>query len=175
MHFFFRKRKSGLLAIEHGFFVEKFTVIKYKSREKHLENKPYDILDEICERGINCLVNGGITEMWNLIIGDSADTFAEANAEIGVGNDNTAAAAAQDDLISVTAEWKAMDAGYPSVSNQTITFSGTFPDGDGEFQWYECGVRNGAVAPVLMNRVVSDKGTKAAGEEWVARLQITLS
>ena len=175
MNFFIRKRKSGLLAVEHGYFVEKWSVIKFKDKEKRIQNRPYDILEAICERGINCLLNGGITEMWNIIIGDSADTYAEANAEIGVGDDDTAAAAAQDDLISVTAEWVAMDAGYPTVAAQTVTFSGTFIDGAGEYDWNECAVRNGAVAPILMNRVVAAKGTKAAGEEWVARLAITLS
>jgi len=175
MEFFIKRRKSGLLAIENGHFIEKFTVIKFKTKAKRLENKPYDILENICESKINCLLNVGITEMWNVIIGDSADTFDNVNAEIGIGSDDTAAAAAQTGLLDVAAEWAAMDGAYPSVLNQTATWSGTFIDGEAEYAWKECAVRNGAVAPITMNRVVSDKGIKGAGEEWVARLAITLS
>lgn len=175
MNFFIKKRKSGLLAADHGYFIEKFTVIKFKNKARRIEDKPYDILEAICERGINCLLNGGITAMWNLMAGLSADHYSEAAAAIGIGSTATAASAAQTNLLDASAVWKAMDAGYPTVANQTITFSGTFADGQAEFAWQECAVRNGNATPVVMNRVVSSKGTKGAGEEWVARLQITLA
>lgn len=175
MEFFLRRRKSGLVSAEHGYFIEKFTVIKYKDREKHLENKPYDILEAICERGINCLLDAGITQMWNLIIEAEADGFGNADAEIGIGSTATAAVHTQSNLLDGSAEWKAMDGGYPTVVGPIATWSGTFEDGAAEYHWQECAVRNGAVSPIVMNRVVSDKGTKSAGEEWVARLAITLS
>jgi len=173
MEFIMKKHKNGLLVPEHAHFIEKFSVIKFKNHDRRLRNKPYDILEEVCISGINCLLNVGITLMWNLIIGDSAAHFDNLNAKIGVGSDATAADATQTDLQDINAEWASMDAGYPSVSGQTVTFSGTFADTEAEFHWQECAVRN--VTPTLMNRVVSDKGTKVSGEEWVARLAITLS
>lgn len=168
-----KRRKSGLEVLEHAGYIEKFTVIKYKSADRAYEKKPYDIIEDICEGGINCLLNAGITLLLNLLIAGSSDDFAAA--EIGVGDDNTAAAAAQTALQDAGAEWAAMEATFPSVSGQTVTFQGQFADGEAEFHWQECAVKQATGATTLLNRVVADKGTKAAGEVWSAKLQITVS
>lgn len=173
MEFYLKKRKSSLMAAENGYFVEKFTVIKFKDIYKASDNKPYDILENICENKINCLLNAGITQVWNLLIKSNEDHFDAA--QIGVGNSSTAAAATQTDLQGASKDWHAMEVSYPSVSNQTITFQGQFGDGHAEFNWLECAVRQAGNGTTLLNRVVSDKGTKAAGEVWSAKLQITLS
>lgn len=151
------------------------TVIKYKNVKDYKENKPYQKIIEVHRSDINCLLNAGITLMWNLITGDSALHYAEASAEIGVGSDNTAAVATQDDLLDGSAVWVGMDANFPAISAQKITFAGTFGDGVAQFSWQECGVRQGGAATTLINRVVTDKGTKAAGEVWVAKVEITIT
>ena len=167
-----KRRKSGLEVLEHAGYIEKFTVIKYKSVDRAYEKKPYDILESICEGGINCLLNAGITLLLNLLIADG-DNFAAA--EIGVGDDATAASAAQTDLLDAGAEWAAMEATFPSVADQTVTFQGQFGDGEAEFHWQECAVKQATGVTTVLNRVVADKGTKAAGEVWSAKLQITLT
>ena len=159
---------------EKGRFLETLTIIKYKSQEDRDKNKPYDEVVEKCEAG-KCLLNGGITKMWNLIIGAEEAEYDNATSEIGIGDDNTAAAPAQSDLEAVVnVLWKAMEATYPQVSNQKVTFQSEFGSAEGNYAWEECAVRQTG-ANVLMNRIVSAKGTKVVGEVWTAKLEITLS
>lgn len=153
-------------------FKEIFTVTKYRNDEDYKKGKAYQILIDIYEGKINCMLNAGITELWDLVIGGSAEHLDNSNAQIGVGDDATAADPTQTDLQDAGAEWATMEATFPSISNQKVTFAGSFADGEAEFHWQECAVRYGAAGTVL-NRVVADKGTKAAGEVWVAKLEIT--
>ena len=69
------------------------------------EGVPSDILeqygvepDEIVVCHGNLLLNEGIQEMWDLIMGTGATLYNNANADIGVGDTATAAAATQTDL-----------------------------------------------------------------------------
>ena len=154
---------------------EKLTIEKYKSHADRLANKPYEVVEEVCIGGINCLLNAGITEIWNLVINASTYHPDNTNAQLGVGDSDTAADAAQTDLqAAVNKDYNAMDASYPIVADQTVTFSATFGSAEANFAWNECAVRYGAAGTVF-NRIVSAKGTKVDGEEWVARLAITLS
>ena len=159
--------------MEHGYFIEKFTAIKYKNAERALEGKPYDILTNVCEMGINCLLNAGITQIWDLLIKTNENHYDAP--QIGVGSTATAADPVQTNLLDAGAEWAVMEATYPSVAGSVITFQGQFADGAAEFHWQECAVRQAGAATIVLNRVVADKGTKAAGEVWSAKLQITLS
>lgn len=153
-------------------FKEIWIVLKYKNDKDYREGKSYQVLIEVFKSGVNCMLNAGIAELWNLVIGGSALHLDNTNAQIGVGSDATAAVATQTDLQDAGAEWATMEATYPSISNQKVTFAGSFGDGEAEFHWQECAVRYGAAGTVF-NRVVADKGTKAAGETWVAKLEIT--
>lgn len=151
------------------------TVIKYKNDKNYKENRPYQTIVEVHISDINCFLNAGITLMWNLIAGLSALHYAEASAQIGVGSDDTEADPTQTDLQDAGAVWVAMDVDFPEVSAQKITFAGTYGDGVALFAWKECGVRQGGAATTLINRVVTDKGTKAVGEVWVAKSEITIT
>lgn len=173
MEWFIKRRKNGLETIEKAHVVETYSVIKFKNIEKALEKKPYDILTNICESGINCLLNAGITQVWRLLIAANADNFSAA--QIGVGSTATAASAAQTNLLDGSADWTTMENSYPSVSGSIVTFQGQFGDGHAEFNWKECAVRQAGAGTTVLNRVVSDKGTKTAGEVWSAKLQITLT
>jgi len=175
MEFIIEKRKSGLVEVmERGHCIEKFTVIKYKNMERALAKKPYDILESVCESGINCLLNAGITLLLNLLIKVDTTHYFDAPV-VGVGSTATAADPTQTNLLDGSADWHAMEATFPSVSAQTVTFQAQFGDGHAEFHWQECAAKQASGATTVFNRVVSDKGTKAAGEVWSAKLQITFA
>ena len=86
----------------------------------HESFKPY----EVVEGEGNCLLNIGIDEMWDLIVGDSANHFNNASAQIGVGDSSTAADATQTDLQAATNKtYKAMESGGTWTLEVTITLS----------------------------------------------------
>jgi len=154
---------------------EELTITKYKNREDYLKGKSYEQTKEICESGINCLLNAGITRIWNLVCGLNTLHYDSGNAQIGVGDGDAAALPAQTDLQGANKTWVTMDDGYPSVSDQTATWQGIFTGASGNHAWKECAVRQGIDTTPLINRVVTDKGTKVEGEIWTSKLQITLS
>lgn len=126
----------------------------------------------------NLALNEGIQGILDLIAGLATPTlWNEANSYFGVGDDATAAAAAQTGLLAaVNKEYNAVDAGYPTRSSQTVTWRGTFGNGEAEFDWNEFTVANGnSNAAVNLNRKVYAYGTKAVGKTWVISLALTLS
>jgi hypothetical protein len=127
--------------------------------------------------GYNLLLNEGINALWTLVAGGSETAYNNANAELGVGDSTTAAAATQTDLQAATNKlFKAMDASYPTYGTlQKITFRSTFASGDANFAWQEFSVRNGNSANKNLNRLVSAQGTKTSGQSWQLTLEITLS
>ena len=161
--------------IEKAKVTEVLTVKKYRSAKDRENKRPYEVKREVCIRGINCLLNAGITKMWNLIIGAASDHYDNSGAQLGVGDSNTAADPAQTDLQGTNKTWKAMSATFPQISAQKVTFQAEFGSSEGNHAWEECAVRNGAGGTTLMNRVVASKGTKTSGEVWTAKLEITLS
>ncbi|GIV03977.1 MAG: hypothetical protein KatS3mg015_2807 [Fimbriimonadales bacterium] len=123
----------------------------------------------------NLLLNEGIQEMWDLIIGVAATSaYNNANAQLGVGSNTSAAAATQTDLQDAGAVWVGMNAGYPTRTNQTVDFRSDFGSGSANFAWQEWGVRNGATRNKNMNRKVESLGTKSGGT-WTLTASITIS
>jgi len=124
----------------------------------------------------NLLLNEGITEMLTLVIGGAATAFNNANARIGVGDSSTAATSSQTGLQAASNKtYKAMDATYPQVSGQTVTFRSTFGSADANYAWNEYTVTNGADDTAKnLNRKVENHGTKN-GDSWVIQLTVTLS
>lgn len=123
----------------------------------------------------NLLLNEGIQEMWDLVIGATATSaYSNANAQLGVGSNTTAAAAAQTDLQDGSAVWKAMNGSYPTRSSQTMDFQSDFTSGEANFAWQEWGVRNGSTRNKNMNRKVESLGTKSTGT-WTLTGSITIS
>lgn len=151
----------------------KWTLEKYASDEEFARGKPF----EVSRFQGNCLLNEGITELLDLLMGASGNAYNNANARLGVGDSSTAAEATQTSLQAATNKaWKAMDATYPQVSGQTITFKSTFGSGDANWSWQEFTVVNASDdAGDNLNRKVSDQGTKASGQTWVLTLEITMS
>ncbi len=224
--------KEKIRTFETMKFKEIWTVLKYRNDEDYRKGKAYQVLVEIFESGINCMLNAGITLLWNLVTGDSANHLDNTNAKIEVGDnagttwladtaydlgdvvepttpdgnvyecttggtsgatepswvtgegntttDNTVtwtchtktANAAQTHLNGDNVTQSAMEATFPIVSNQKVTFSGSYGSAEANHAWKECGVRYG-VSGTMFNRVVADKGTKTSGETWVAKVEIT--
>lgn len=124
----------------------------------------------------NVALNEGLQELIRLIAGISSPTaWNNANARLGVGNSATAASAAQTGLLG-SKVYKAMDATYPQRSSQTAVWRTTFSGTVANFAWYEYTVSNTATnTGKNLNRKISTKGTKSAGESWTLELQITFS
>jgi len=101
--------------------------------------------------------------------------YDNTNAYIGIGNGTTAFAATQTDLVGASKTRKAMDATYPQVAANVVTYRSTFGTGDANYAWEEWGIFNASTAGTMMNRVVANNGTKAGTETKVVTVTITLS
>ena len=125
----------------------------------------------------NILVNVGIQGLWKLACGLTSPPGAwnAANAKVRVGTGAGAAAATDTQATFTSPVDKAMDSTYPLLSGQQIQFHGTYGSADANQAWNEYGVINGDGTPVLLNRYVVSKGTKASGETWTLEIDITLS
>ena len=147
---------------------------KFRSEEAHHTGQPF----EISEFEGNLLLNEGINELLTLACGTGATKFDNTNAYLGVGDSNTAAAAAQTGLqASSNKTYKAMDSTYPlSGTSQKVTFKATFGSSDANYAWEEFTVVNGnSDSAKNLNRKVSSQGTKSSGQIWELTLEITLS
>jgi hypothetical protein len=142
-----------------------------EERLNFLENtKPYAVI----EGEGNCLLNTGIDEMWDLIVGDSANHFSNASAQIGVGDSSTAAAPTQTDLQATTNKtYKGMETGYPTSTSQKATFKASFGASEANYTWNEWVVKQSSSGKCL-NRKVESLGTKSSGT-WTLEVSITLS
>lgn len=111
------------------------------------------------------------------VTGDGSPTlFSNANARIGVGDSSTAFSAAHTDLQAATNKFRQpMEATYPTVATNVITFRSLFGSGDANFAINEWGIFNHASAGVMMSRKVESLGTKVAGSTWQITATITLT
>jgi hypothetical protein len=160
--------------LDRGHYKAEWTIHKYENDAAHRENKPFRV-DHVFQ---NVLLNEGIGELIDLFCGLGSPTaFSNANAYLGVGDDDTAAAAAQTALLAATNKlYKAMDTSYPSRTDQTVTFRASFGSSDANFAWKEFTIANGSSGTAKnLNRKVSDQGTKTSGQTWVMQLAITFS
>ena len=68
-----------------------------------------------------------------------------------------------------------MESTYPQAgSNEKIIFRGSAGPNDANQDWKEFVVKQNSSGKVL-NRLVSDQGTKAPGQTWVVTLEVSLS
>jgi len=121
------------------------------------------------------LTNAGRNFIAQAIINDTPTFFTNANARIGIGDSTTAFAATQTDLQASTNKLrKAMETGYPTRTDNLLTFKSSFGSGDGNFAWNEWGIFNDASAGTMLNRKVESLGTKSSGT-WVLTVELTVS
>ena len=135
-----------------------------------------DKLIESVEVDGNILVTAGITLLLNLLIGAGGAAFTNAVAQLGVGDNTTAAAIGQTDLVAATNKLRrGMDATYPQVATNVVTFRSTFATGDANYAWEEFGAFNAAAAGTMLNRRVQTMGTKSSAATWVLTMTLTLT
>jgi hypothetical protein len=146
------------------------------SIEKHANayaRAPYEVL----KFPHNLLLNEGINALFTLICGDAETKFDNTNAYIGVGDSDTAAAAAQTGLQATTNKlYKGMESGYPQYgSGQKGVWRSKFLGNEANFPWREITVANGSSDSAKnLNRKVQEMGTKTSPAEWYATLEISL-
>jgi hypothetical protein len=150
--------------------------------------------EECAEIKGNLLLNEGIQRLQDMTMIATPTTnqtatnpWSNANAFMGVGDTNTAEAATQTELLATAAAanrfYKAMNATYPSRSNQTVSFQSDFTTTEANFIWNEWTVAaattgaSGAgflTGTTNLNRKVAALGTKSTGT-WTLTGQITFS
>ena len=109
------------------------------------------------------------------VVAGSQTAFSSANATIGVGDSATAYAATQTDLQAATNKLrKAMDASFPTVATNILTFRATFGTAEANWSWQEWAVFNASAAGTMLNRKVESLGTKTAAQSWQITATITL-
>jgi len=125
----------------------------------------------------NCLLIEGISEFMKVACGIAGSTaFNTANAHIGVGNGTAPAVNTQTGLQGANKAYAIMDATYPQVSNNTVTFRATFGAGTAAFRWEEFTVANGnSDSAKNLSRKVEFHGEKASADTWVISCAITIT
>lgn len=113
-----------------------------------------------------------------MIIGAEAGTepFNNANAVTHVGDGTGAFAATQVDMQGTNKATATMDASYPTIATNVLTFRSTFGTSVANFAWQEWGIKNTASLATgsLLNRKVESLGTKTAAQSWQLTTDITV-
>lgn len=143
--------------------------------------------EECAEIKGNLLLNEGIQRMLDLTMiatvtnnQTAGNPWANSNAQLGVGDSSAAEAATQTELQAATNRfYAAMNATYPSRSNQTVSFQTDFTTSNANYAWNEWTVATGSSGSppsgtINLNRKVASLGTKASGT-WTLTAQITFS
>ena len=171
---------AEVIAGETGHWRVDWTVEKYHENIADFEGSAQEFYErfspyETIEREGNLLLNEGIALLLDLLIGAGGTPYNNANAQIGVGDSATAAAATQTDLQAATNKlFKGMDATFPSRTNQTVTWKATFGGAEANWAWNEWAIRNSAAAGIDLNRRVESLGTKVSGT-WTITVTVTVS
>lgn len=155
----------------------------------HGEIEPGQTPYEVIEREGNLLMYGGVSCLWQALIGNgtasagqSLTYFDNSNAYLGVGDSSSAEAATQTDLqASSNKTRQGMEAGYPAHTDgatsgaATITFRAVFDTATANFAWNEWGIFNGSSGGRMLNRKVAALGTKTSASSWTLTVTLTLS
>lgn len=169
---------SGLWSCE--FTIEKFVGDDIQGQD------PYEII--ITD---NLLMYGGVSCLWQCLIGNGTGTAGQAltffnngNAAIGVGDSTTTEAATHTDLQAVTNKLRVgMNAGFPThtdgvvVGAATISFQSTFSTSQANWAWQEVAVFNSPTAATgrMLNRKVQSLGTKTSASSWQVTASLSIS
>jgi hypothetical protein len=123
------------------------------------------------------LTNAGRNFIAAAIVNSGSPTFfTNANAHLGVGDSNTAFAAGQTDLQAASNKVRqAMEATYPTISTNVLTFRSLFATGDANFAWQEWAVFNASSSGTMLSRKVESLGTKTSAQSWQLTVDITVN
>jgi len=121
------------------------------------------------------ITESGFNIIRDLFTGRSSKVFSATAARIAIGNSSTAATTGDTALVSETIRI-AMDAGYPAnTPTKTVSFQAVAQSADALSHWVEFGIFNSSGGGTLLDRIVSDKGTKSSGEVWTIKITQTFS
>jgi hypothetical protein len=181
-------------------------VEKFESYQDYVEGN----ISEIKMLDGNTLLNCGVTDLWDLVVGNdnqprvtptTLEPFDNSHSYIGVGDNDTAPTdKTKTGLLGTTNIWyKKVDATYPIVAANKVTFKATFygtgapePYNQASFTWNEWSVARGVIDPSSygdldnptdiadaihnnLNRKVEEMGTKAGAATWVITVEISLT
>ncbi len=122
------------------------------------------------------LTNAGAILAAVCLMNDSATFLNSSNAHLGVGDSNTAFAAAQTDLQASSNKLrKGMEASYPTRSSGALTFRSLFGTSEANFAWNEWATFNASVAGTMFTRKVESLGTKTNAQSWQLTATVTLA
>lgn len=126
------------------------------------EDKPYEVLESH-----NIWLTTGWTNILSVITGASTSHWDSANTRIGIGDNATAAGAAQTDLIAATNKtYKGMVSGFPTTpASGTVQFKAVFLTSEANYAHNELVVKNND-SGVCWNRNATGWGTKPSSENW---------
>lgn len=121
------------------------------------------------------LTNAGRDHFATDLVGSSVIEFDNANAHLGVGDDATAFAKAQTDLIG-TQFRRPMEASFPDVPSAAniITFRALFGTSEANFAWEEWGIFHQLSGGTMLSRKVESLGTKTAAQSFQLTVTITV-
>lgn len=123
------------------------------------------------------LTNAGRDFIANAIINNGPPTFFDnANAYIGAGDSSAVFDVTQTDLQAATNKLRrGMQATYPQISGNVLTFRALFGTSDANFAWNEWGIFNAASGGTMLSRKVESLGTKANTQSWQITATITVN
>jgi hypothetical protein len=147
--------------------------------------------EECAEIQGNLLLNEGIQRLMDMTMiatvvtnQTATNPWSNANAFLGVGDSAAAEAATQVELQAASNRfYKAMNATYPSRSNQTSSFQSDYTTSEANYIWNEWSIAAAATTAsgagftngtTNLNRKVASLGTKSTGT-WTLTAQVTFS
>lgn len=148
-----------------------WSVRKFASQADYEAGKAYEEVD----LGNNEMANAGLNVMTTLLCGGGGADFSAPY--IGVGDSDDVFDATDTDLQAAVNKLRVdMDDTYPTYgTDQKVTFRSTFASDEANYVWKEFGVFTAGVAGTMLNRKVSNQGTKTAGQVWEVTVEITFS
>lgn len=159
---------------ENGLYVPRHEIVAAGIR-------PYEVAETVG----NLLCTAGVTRLWNLFTNQGAtQAFDATHTRVGTGNTGNAAGteAAGDTDLAGASKYFQLVGGAGTVSTNSLSFTATFPTGQGNYAWNEWGVDNGTAssatvtAPLLNHKIVSGGlGTKTSSASWAFTVTLSLS
>lgn len=122
------------------------------------------------------MLNAATDLVASAILGGSYQPYDAGHAYLGVGDSSAAFDKTQTDLqASSNKTYKPMDATFPQVVGNLMTFQATFGTTDANYDWNEWGTFNAASSGLMLNRKVAFLGTKTSAQTWVLVGLITVN
>lgn len=149
-----------------------FDVKDVKTFDDYLKLKQKDRLDRVAihhDIGDNLVVNAGLDQIGNLILGINTNSFTHN----GVGTDGTAAAAGQTALLGQITR-VAVNSRY-LVSTGAAHFDTFYDSSTGNGTWLETGLFTASVSGTMLARKVIASFTKSTSNTAVVAYTVTFS